>query len=149
MAQRIELFDVTVPAGTAVAAPISQALIFDQGEVTDFEAYVPPGPSGFMGFAILHSGERILPRTPGKFIIADNDTIRWPLSKYPTGAKWSVTAYNIDVFPHTFQIRLLINETSRGNVVEPPLVDIQQPDQPAPVNETIAPVFSAGTELMV
>jgi hypothetical protein len=149
MAQRIELFDVTVPAHTAVAAPISQALVFDRGEVTDFEAYIPPGPSGFMGFAVLHSGERILPRTPGKFIIADNDTIRWPLSHYPTGAKWSVIAYNIDEFPHTFQIRLLINETGRATTAEPPLVDIQQPDQPAPVDERTGPVYSANDELMV
>lgn len=113
MAQRIEHFAVTVPAGTAVAAPQTTTLSFNRGIVQQIEILIPPGPSGLVGFRILHSSDVVIPYDRTQWIIADNEVIKWPLENFPTGQAWALRAYNTDVFDHTLYVRLQVNETTR------------------------------------
>lgn len=124
MAQRIETFVVTVPAGTAIAAPQTTSLTFDRGVVENMEILVPPGPSGLVGFRILHSGDAVIPHDRSKWIIADNEVIKWPLEGYPTGRAWAITAYNTDVYDHSLYLRILVNETQRSTTQRAQLVYI-------------------------
>lgn len=124
MAERIELFDVTIPAGTAIASPQITALSFNQGVVEQIEIIVPPGPSGLVGFRIRHSAQTIIPMSGNGWIIADNEQIKWPLQGYPVGNKWSIQAYNTDVYEHTLYLRFLVLETRRNTLVEATLVPI-------------------------
>lgn len=124
MADRIETFDVLIPAGTAIASPQSTSLTFNPGIVRHITIVVPPGPSGLVGFRIRHSGEPIIPHNRANWIIADNDKIDWPLSGFPTGAAWSVQAYNIDGFDHTLYFRLQVDETARSNAAYASIVPI-------------------------
>ena len=117
MAERIETFDVSIPAGTAIASPLVTALPFNQGVVQQIEIIVPPGPSGLVGFRIRHSVQTVIPRSGSGWIIADNEVIKWPLENYPVGNKWDIQAYNTDVFVHVLYLRFLILETRR-NVLE-------------------------------
>jgi hypothetical protein len=110
MASRVEIFDVTVPALTPVSAPFVATMTFDIGEVERVEIIVPPGPSGLVGFGILHSGESVLPREPARFVKADAEVISWPLNDAPTAGRWGVRAYNLDIFPHTLYFRWLVHE---------------------------------------
>lgn len=119
MVDRLEAFNVTIPAGTAQASPVTTALTFPDGVVTALQLDIPPGPCGLMGFALQHSQQQIIPRTANTWIIANDRHIEWPLSDYPTGGKWALVGYNTDIYPHTVYVTFLLNETSPG--APPPL----------------------------
>lgn len=124
MAQRIETFDVTVTAGTAIASPQTTNLSFNIGIVERIEITVPPGPSGLVGFRIRHSSQTVIPNNPANWIITDNEKINWPLENFPVGNKWALMAYNTDVFDHTLYVRFHINETVRPTSQRATLVPI-------------------------
>lgn len=124
MAQRIETFDVTIAAGTAIATPQTTVLNFNQGVVQQLEIIVPPGPSGLVGFRIRHSGQTIIPQSGVGWIISNDEQIKWPLENYPVGNKWSIQAYNTDVFQHTLYLRFLILETQKNTLQRATLVPI-------------------------
>lgn len=129
MATRIEVFEVEVPAATLEAAPADTDLNFDSGRVERVEIMVPPGPSGFVGFAIVHSNQQIIPYQSGRFIIADNEVLKWELESYPEASPWTIRAYNTDIYPHTLHIRLYIDDSPRDEpvFVAPPEVDLAIP----------------------
>lgn len=124
MAQRIESFTVLTPAGTLDTAPQTTALSFNDGVVQQIEILIPPGPSGLMGFRILHSGDVVIPYDRSKWIIADNEVIKWPLEGYPTGRAWAIRTYNLDAYSHTLYIRILVDETPRATSQRAQLVYI-------------------------
>lgn len=113
MADRIQVFDVTTPAGTLSTAPLSTPLPFNQGIVTVVQVLVPPGPSGLVGFRFTHSGTVVIPYEYSDWIIADNDKIDWPVANKPTGGRWGLQSYNTDVYDHTLYISFLIDEILR------------------------------------
>lgn len=113
MASRIETFDVTIPASTPIATPQTTALNFNDGIIERLEILIPPGPSGLVGFRILHSGTTVIPYAYANFIIADNEVLKWDLENYPTGSAWSIQAYNTDVYAHTLYLRFFVIETQR------------------------------------
>lgn len=110
MAERIEVFEVTVPAGTAISAPQNTSLSFLDGHVTKIEVRIPPGPSGLVGFRFVHSQQVIIPFSGTTWIVADDEKLEWPVEGYPTNDDWSVRAYNTDIYPHTLYIRFLVTE---------------------------------------
>lgn len=116
MASRIQLFDVVTAANTASGTPQTTALDFNDGIVEKLEVVIPPGPSGLVGFRILHSGSAVIPYQSSGWIIADDEKIEWPLEDYPTGSAWAVQWYNADVYDHTLYLRFLMKETQRYQV---------------------------------
>lgn len=110
MAQRVEIKTVTVAAGVAVATPQSDALNWRQGYPERVEIRIPPGPSGLVGVRLLHSGTLVIPRSNDEWLITDNEPVIWPLEGYAYNPNWTVQSYNLDVYPHTFQVRMLLNE---------------------------------------
>lgn len=124
MAERIEIFDVITPAGTAIASPQTTALPFNQGIVQKLEILIPPGPSGLVGFRVRHSTQVVIPNSGNGWVIGDDEKIEWPLEKYPVGNKWTILTYNTDVFPHTLYLRFLVLETQRSMLERATLVPI-------------------------
>lgn len=110
MAQRVEIKTVTVPAGTLDTAPQTDALNWRQGYPERVEIRIPPGPSGLVGVRLLHSGTLVIPRSNDEWLITDNEPVIWPLEGYPYNPNWTVQSYNLDVYEHTFQVRMLLNE---------------------------------------
>lgn len=110
MAERIEFKQVTFAIGTTATTPVTTALSFDPCDVVRLEVIVPPGPSGFMGFRFIHSGQVIIPYQADAWVITDNEKLDWPLEGYPTNNKWSVQGYNTGLFPHTIYMRFHVNE---------------------------------------
>jgi hypothetical protein len=80
--------------------------------VDELTILVPPGPSGLVGFAFVHSGQQIIPFADGEFVVADGEVIRWPLDRFPDGRGWIVRTYNEDVYDHTLFVRFLLTEGS-------------------------------------
>jgi hypothetical protein len=124
MADRIELFEVEVPASTVLATPQTTDLTFQDGAVTEIEVVIPPGPSGLLGFQIHYSGQRIIPFRANTWFKTDNEVIKWPLNGYPTTGRWQFVAYNTDIYSHIVQIRMLVDEVSKTPAALPPLVPI-------------------------
>jgi hypothetical protein len=120
MANEVRAYQVTIPAGTAQAAPMRASLAMPPRDVVGLEIVVPPGPSGTMGFAITMGGVNVLPIQPGTFIVTDNQRIEWPLNDLPDSGAWQLTGYNTDVFDHTVYLTWLVNQigaqTSRSPV---------------------------------
>ncbi len=110
MAERVEQFAPEVPAGTAATSPFSATFSMSPGVVERVEIRVPPGPSGFMGFRLLHSGQVVIPFDQTDWLIADDEKMDWPLRGYPTGDKWSVQMYNEGIYDHTVYFRFFLDE---------------------------------------
>jgi hypothetical protein len=132
MAERIEIISITTPAGTASSAPLVTALPWREGYPVRIEIRVPPGPSGLLGFQLAHSGEVIIPKDKTQFLITDNEAIMWPLDNYPYNAKYTVRTYNTDVFDHTIQIRMLLNELGVQSLTPVPIPAFTPPWQAVP-----------------
>lgn len=120
MAQRVEISDVTVAAGTLKTAPATFALAWREGHPEFVEIRFPPGPSGLVGIQLLHSGRRIIPKAANTFLVTDDEMVRWSLEGYPYNAVYTVRAYNEGKFDHTLQFRFGINEISAQELVSAP-----------------------------
>jgi hypothetical protein len=139
VASRIELFAVTVTAGTLQTAPVTTNTTFNVGEVEQIEILVPPGNAGLLGFQVRHSGSGVFPREDAKFIIAAGEVIKWPVEGGPTAGRWQIRAYNTDVNDHVLYVRYLVREVGSPLVVNVDPLDIQQPAQLAPAVESELP----------
>jgi hypothetical protein len=105
MATRIEPFTVVTPAATGVSAFLRTPLVFNDGDVTRLEIRIPPGPSGLVGFRIAHSGQSVIPATGNEWLIADNESLDWPLDGFPGNSGWELWSYNTDVYEHAIYLR--------------------------------------------
>ena len=97
---------VTVPAGTAIAAP--QRTTVPLGGTVNLravEATVPPGNSGLVGWAVETAGGRILPFGDATvWIIGDGFHPSFNVDFQMPGAL-VVAAYNLDIFAHSLYLR--------------------------------------------
>lgn len=109
-ADRLETFNVTVPAGTTTASPQRTSLSFNDGIVVEFEFRVPPGPSGLVAFQIDYNGTQVIPAPGGPAIVTDNEIVHWPVRNYPSGGGWEFVASNLDIFDHAVEIRVYLQE---------------------------------------
>lgn len=121
MANRIEPFEVTIPANTAIASFQRTALPMQDGRVDRLQILVPPGPSGFVGFRIAHSEQSVIPYTLDRWFIADDARLDWDLDGYPQGNSWELWAYNTDIYEHTLYLWFHITDvgTSGALIVQP------------------------------
>lgn len=110
MADRLEWFNVTVPANTPQTALYSQNINFMQGEVTLLHVKIPPGAAGNVGWYLTLGGTQAVPRTVGSFIITDDDKFDWELSNFVKTGQWSFFGYNTDAFPHVVSLGFWVNE---------------------------------------
>jgi hypothetical protein len=110
VADRIQSYAVTVPAGTAIATPVTTATSFVDGAVQRIEVVVPPGPSGLVGWGFAYGGQLIIPDTEGQWIVTDDEKIGWDIHHFPSGKQWQLRAYNLDVYDHVIYVRYLIDE---------------------------------------
>jgi hypothetical protein len=119
VAQRIEIVDLTVVAGTLKTAPSTITLTWREGYPEFMEFRFPPGPSGQVGLQVLQSGARIIPKAANTFLVTDNELVRWDLEGYPYNAKYTVRIYNEGKFDHTVQLRVGLNEIGRKELTRP------------------------------
>jgi hypothetical protein len=111
MADRLEWFDVTIPAGTLKTALFTSPMVFMDGDVVEIDVKILDGPCGTVGFWIGAGGSQYVPRTVGSFIIPNDDYFTWPLANAINSGSWQLTGYNLDSFPHLIQVAFQVNET--------------------------------------
>lgn len=132
-ANLIYTFTVTIPAGTDMSTPITEDVSFPQASVVGIRWRVPPGPSGFMGFAITSDGAPVIPVQQGTYIVADNEYDTLDIAGYQDSGSWQVTGYNLDGYDHSVYVTFL---------TVPPGGDQSSPGQQAPV-----PISTQNTQL--
>lgn len=108
MADWIEAFQVTIPAGTTRPGQTYSLKFKRPGKIERIEIVIPDGPAGRVGFQLLFAGTVVLPFDDKKYIISNNEKISWEIfQKYDTG-DWAIRAYNEGVYDHTIYIRFLV-----------------------------------------
>lgn len=107
-AVEIRSFKVTIPAGTAAAAPVTTDVSFPPRVVSAVHWKVPPGPSGLMGWRLTMSGGNAVIPTGGGWVITDNDSDTWPLAGQPDSGAWEITGYNTDIYDHSVYVDFLL-----------------------------------------
>jgi hypothetical protein len=108
VATRVEIFPVTIPANTAIAAPVTRNTTFNDGRVERIEMRWPPGPAGLVGLRIAYSGQVVIPFQATNWLITDDEAIGWDIQRFPETGRWQFVGYNTDQFDHTIQVRFLI-----------------------------------------
>lgn len=122
MSDEIRSYTCLVPAGTPATAPVSFDLTFPSREVDTLEIVIPPGPSGFVGFAVQNSGLTVIPYDSDSWIISSNEKIVWPLHGYINSGSWQIQAYNTGVNDHAIYVRFLLSlvgATASAPMVQP------------------------------
>ena len=101
MAREIRAYQVTIPAGTPVAAPYTRDLTMPSRIVRVIGVRVPRGPSGLMGFQLGSKGQQIIPWEPGSWLVMDDDKETFDVEgQIDTGA-WQLLGYNTGRYDHT------------------------------------------------
>lgn len=121
MADRIEQFEVVVPAGTPRSAPLEIATGFNPGELEEIEIVIPDGHSGLTGIALALAHQVLIPETAGQFVTSNDEVIHWPVHNFPNSGAWSAFVFNSDVFDHAFFVRYLVREIGSGVVLTEPI----------------------------
>jgi hypothetical protein len=133
MAQDVQIFPVTVPAGTPKSAPQVTNLVMPPRSVTTVEVVVPSGCRGLVGFALGSAGVPVIPVNLGTYIVTDGEVLSWPLEGFWDSGAWQLTAYNTGKYPHTLQVRFLCAlPTSASPTAQPLSADALSSPQAAP-----------------
>ena len=115
MSREVRAFTCVVPAGTAIAVPATFDLSFPPRQVDTIEIVVPPGPSGFVGFAIQNSNVTVIPYGSDEFLVMANEKVSWPLDGYINSGAWNLLAYNTGTADHSIYVRFLLSLPDTGS----------------------------------
>lgn len=114
MAEDTRHFVVTIPAGTAKAAPVTTPLVMPVQIVRRIEWRVPNGPMGTMGWLLAMSGVPVLPVSQQSvYIVANSETGAWDTAGYPDSGAWQVTGYNTGSNPHSVYLTFHLDNIRR------------------------------------
>lgn len=120
VANRIESFDVLVPAGTAKSAPQTTSVAFADGQLVRVELDVPSGHNGLTGIQILAATGQFIPYTEGAFLVANDHLFGWDVIGIIDTGSFQARCYNTDVFDHSFHLRFSVLDFAYALAPTPP-----------------------------
>lgn len=132
MADELIQFACTIPAGTAITAPVTIPMSMDLWEVESIDVEVPTGPSGLMGFYLAIGDEPWIPHAMDEWIVWDNQSKNWSLSNQPTSYGWNLVGYNTGIYDHTVTVRFHVNAVSLAGSSSAPSITIISTPTPQP-----------------
>lgn len=105
--RRTFVFDVSCPASTLPAAPVSADISIPPGwYVTEVQIVIPDGHAGLTGIAIAMAHGQVLPSNAGAFIEGNDETPRFPFTDEVGAGSWQALMFNGDLEPQPWQVRL-------------------------------------------
>lgn len=111
MPDRVNVANVTCPAGTPVGAPVETYFTqFPPGIPRKLTIVIPDGHAGLTGIALGYGHQPILPDNTGAYISGNDESIPFDLTNYSAGPLWSAFTCNLDLIDHSWQIRLEFDE---------------------------------------
>lgn len=105
MAVEVRQFQVTTPAGQAIASPLITSLAMPARTVRHIRVRIPPGPRGNLGFSIGMTGVPVIPINVGTWIVADDEVMEWDVDNAPSSGAWQLISYNLGKLPHTVYLQ--------------------------------------------
>ena len=136
MSVRVYQAEVTVPAGTTQAAPVTQAITLEDNTLDVMRLIVPNGHNGLTGIALLWGNAPWFPYGAGEFIQSNDELIDYPYGEEITENALVAVAFNNDVYDHKFLLRFNISDKVTQSVVT---IDSPQLSG-APAAQTLAAV---------
>lgn len=106
----VQAFDVTIPAGTAQAAPQTTAIATGIRILNGVFITFPDGCGGLVGIRLTMGGVPVVPRNDGAWIKGNGRVVPYQLEGYPDSGAWQLTGYNTDIFDHTISIEMLLSQ---------------------------------------
>lgn len=119
----VQVFHVTVPSGVQSTAPQVTNLTMPARKVIGIEIVVPDGARGNSGIALGAAGTQIIPSNNNTFIVSNNEIIRWGYARGIDSGAWQAFTYNVGTFPHTYEIRFLMNLLGASGPLGPFFLD--------------------------
>lgn len=113
MAFRTYAISVTVPAGTPIANPQVTPWKTEDKAIVSVELDIPTGHSGRTGIRIMKGDTQLIPWGFNSWIIGSGIDHDFPVGRYTPTGDVSIQAYNIGTFPHTFYLRLTLEDPPR------------------------------------
>lgn len=111
MAERIEIFTITCPPGTAQSSPQQTDLTIDPGRVDRIDLRIPPGHAFITGIAIASAHQILIPNKGAAWIFGDDDREVYDTESYPDTGSWQAFTFNADtVNAHTWQVKFHVTE---------------------------------------
>ena len=95
---------VTVPAGTLAAAPLSVAWSLYPGWVEFFLIDIPRGHSGLTGVRLVYQQTPVIPFDLTAWLIGSGQRFNVPWQDEIMATGLVVQCYNTDRYPHTFYL---------------------------------------------
>lgn len=109
MADQVYVYQVTTPAGTALASPQTTSVAIPVRIVRRITIKVPPGPAGHLGFQVAANGTAIIPVNGTSWIVTDNEDIVWDVTQLIESGAFQIRSYNTGIYPHTIEIRFEVD----------------------------------------
>lgn len=113
MAEEIQHFTATIPAHTALAAPVTIQCPTLVRVVTQIDWRVPKGPMGVMGWQIAMGGVRVFPLGSALYVLANGEHGSWPVTNAPDSGAWEVIGYNTGANQHSVYLTFHCNTVPR------------------------------------
>lgn len=115
MAEDVQHFQVTCPAGTPKATPVLTKLGIPPRTVSRIDWRVPNGPMGTTGFLLSMGGVAVLP-FPNQltFVVANGETGVWELDDYPDSGAWECQMYNTGANAHSVYLTFHMDLPARS-----------------------------------
>lgn len=140
MADEIQHFTATIPAGTPKATPVTVTITMPPRIVRSVDWRVPSGPKGVFGWLLAMGGVPVQPQPPGTYIVAHNETGTWNLAGQPDSGTWQVIGYNTGANPHSVYLAFHVDTIKRDTGLAPlipawelgPAGDLSQAGPPLP-----------------
>ena len=107
MAVQVQHFDCLIPAGTAIAAPVTVAMQLGVFTVRWVELDIPSGLTGAVGFYLAASSVQVLPFAKGptaNWLILNDTDKHWDLEDQPDSGDWALVGYNLGRFDHNIYV---------------------------------------------
>jgi hypothetical protein len=111
MTTRLYPATVTVPAGTAIAAPFSQAVPLEDGKLVSIRLVIPDGHAGLTGIRFTRAGTQVIPYSQTvSWIISNDDKIEIEYDGDMSATGVVAVAYNTDIFDHAFYLLCRVDD---------------------------------------
>lgn len=101
MSVEVRKYTVTIPAGTAIASPVTTSVAFPVRVVRSVDWRIPPGALGVMGWKLAMGGVQLVPYQSDTWVIDDGTGGSFTLDGYPDSGAWQVIGYNTGAFQHS------------------------------------------------
>ena len=110
MAERTEVFSVTVPGGSGINFYHPYTLSFPDGVVEAVRIDFGPGHVNLVRVVVAYSSGIVVPVSGSGYVRGVNKERRFDFPDKPTGGGWGALIANGDTIPHTVIFTFEVNE---------------------------------------